>query len=118
MADGELIFDTKVDNANFEKGIKEIKSKLNNISSSVNSLSNSAKSAFNSMSSAQIGLVNSLDQTKNKITELKSKIDAIEKVKIPTTEYQKLQDKIATLSKEYSGLIDRKKEWESFRSNK
>lgn len=113
MADGELIFDTKVDNANFENGIKEIKTKLNNISSRVNSLSSSAKKAFNGMSSAQIGLVNSLDQTENKMSELKNKIDAIEKTKIPTAEYQKMQDKIVALNNQYSELINRKKEWES-----
>ena len=64
MADGELIFDTEIDTENFEKGVKDIKNKLNNINNSVDSISRSTKKAFDGMSSAQIGLVNSLDQTK------------------------------------------------------
>ena len=113
MADGELIFDTEVDTDNFEKGVKSIKEKLKNINNSVDSISRSTKKAFDGMSSAQIGLVNNLDQTKKKISELRSKIKEIEETKIPTEQYKKMHDKVAALKKEYSDLIEKKKEWES-----
>lgn len=113
MADGELIFDTKVDTDNFEKGVKDIKNKLNNINNSVDSISRGTRKAFDGMSSAQIGLVNSLDQTKRKMSELKAKIDEIEKAKIPTEQYKKVQDQVASLKKEYDDLTKQKKEWES-----
>lgn len=114
MADGELIFDTKVDTDNFEKGIKDIKTKLKNISTSVESLSATTKKAFDGMSSAQIGLVNSLDQTKKKMTELKSKIEEIESVKVPTEKYTKLQEKVQELKNEYKALIAEQNKQKSF----
>lgn len=114
MADGELIFDTKVDTDNFEKGIKDIRAKLKNISTSVGSLSTTTKKAFDGMSSAQIGLVNSLEQTKKKMTELKSKIEEIESVKVPTEKYTKLQEKVQSLKNEYKSLIEEQKKQKSF----
>lgn len=114
MADGELIFDTKVDTDNFEKGIKDIKTKLKNISTSVESLSATTKKAFDGMSSAQIGLVNSLDQTRKKMAELKSKIGEIESVKVPTEKYTKLQEKVQELKNEYKALIAEQNKQKSF----
>lgn len=116
MADGELIFDTKVDTDSFEKGIKDIKAKLKNISTSVESISTTTKKAFDGMSSAQIGLVNSLDQTKKKIAELKNKIEEIENVKVPTEKYTKLQEKVQELKNEYKALITEQSRQKSFTS--
>ena len=54
MADGSLIFDTKVDTDGFESGKESLENIMKSLQSSIDNLSNSISNAFNGINTAQV----------------------------------------------------------------
>lgn len=114
MSDGSINFDTKIDEEDFEKGIKGIKNKLKGFNNAVDGMSREAQKAFGGMSSSQISLVNQIDNTKHKIEELKNTIAEMESQKVPTERYAELQGKVKNLKSEYKKLVEQEQTMKSF----
>ena len=113
LSDGSITFDTKIDEEDFEKGIKGIKNRLKGFNNAVDGMSKEAQKAFRGISSSQISLVNQIDQTKYKIEELKKQISEMEGKQIEKEQFAEIEHAIARASAKYAILNKEKKKRDS-----
>lgn len=129
MADGNLEFDTKIDDTDFEKKIKSMDSSVEGLKSIIKTLSGYMEKVFNNKSSDST--TQAVDNTSSKMMSLneqlrkaeielenaKKKMQDFANQQIPTEEYAAAEREAGKLEQKLLSLLDRKERFEETGGN-
>ena len=129
MADGNLEFDTKIDDTDFEKKIKSMDSSVEGLKSIIKTLSGYMEKVFNNKSSDST--TQAVDNTSSKMMSLneqlrkaeielenaKKKMQDFASQQIPTEEYAAAEREAGKLEQKLLSLLDRKERFEETGGN-
>lgn len=129
MADGNLVFDTKIDDTDFEKGIKSMGSSVDGLKDVLKTLSgymeklfkvetsNPTAQSVENTSSKMMSLNEQLRKAEIELENAKKKLQDFTSQKIPTEEYAAAEREAGKLEKKLLGLLDKKERFEETGGN-
>lgn len=104
QADGYIIIDTEIKADGTKAGSKEVEAAVRRMASTVDGLGNKAKIALNKQVNAFSKLNQEYAAQERKVEELKRKVSEYANQKIPTEEYNAIQDQIDKATKKLNAL--------------
>ncbi len=129
MADGNLVFDTKIDDTDFEKGIKSMGSSVDGLKDVLKTLSsymeklfkvetsNSTAQSVENTSSKMMSLNEQLRKAEIELENAKKKLQDFTSQQIPTEEYVAAEREVGKLEQKLLGLLDKKERFEETGGN-
>ena len=117
QADGSIIIDTQLNADGMKAGSKEIEASVRRMAASVDGLGTKAKTALNKQIDSFIKQNREFSTQAKKVDELREKVEEYANQKIPTNEYNKLQQELSEIESQYEKLNNQRKEFESLGVN-
>ena len=129
MADGNLVFDTKIDDTDFEKGIKSMGSSVDGLKDVLKTLSiymekifkvetsNPTAQSVENTSSKMMSLNEQLRKAEIELENAKKKLQDFTSQQIPTEEYAAAEREAGKLEQKLLGLLDKKERFEETGGN-
>lgn len=130
MADGNLVFDTKIDDTDFEKGIKSMDSSVEGLKAVLKTLSgymeklfkvetsNPTAQSVEDMSSKMMSFNEQLRKAEIELENAKKKLQDFTSQQIPTEEYAAAEREAGKLEQKLLSLLDKKERFEETGGNR
>lgn len=130
MADGNLVFDTKIDDTDFEKGIKSMDSSVEGLKAVLKTLSgymeklfkvetsNPTAQSVENMSSKMMSFNEQLRKAEIELENAKKKLQDFTSQQIPTEEYAAAEREAGKLEQKLLSLLDKKERFEETGGNR
>ncbi|MCI8955627.1 MAG: hypothetical protein HFG29_01410 [Eubacterium sp.] len=130
MADGNLVFDTKIDDTDFEKGIKSMDSSVEGLKAVLKTLSgymeklfkvetsNPTAQSVENMSSKMMSFNEQLRKAEIELENAKKKLQDFTSQQIPTEEYVAAEIEAGKIEQKLLSLLDKKERFEETGGNR
>lgn len=105
QADGTILIDTEIDADGMKAGSKEVEAAARNMAASIDDLGTKAKTALSRQVDAFSKLNSEFSAQSKKVDKLKKKVAEYGNQKIPTSEYQEIQNQIDQSTQKMDRLI-------------
>lgn len=107
QTDGSVVVDTELDTTGFAAGSRKLHNAINSLNSKVSSLGPMLKRAMDGSFSSLGNFNSKADLLEETISKIENQLEALGSSKIPTDDYQFLQENLSKASEELERLYDR-----------